>query len=78
MPSWHSGSSVDRMGFTLRSFSFLRQFFTWSFQSHVCFSMSNARPAGQRIACKPCNQTVRHIDTNHVAALKGTLTADVH
>jgi hypothetical protein len=34
-------------GRTLFSLDFLRQFFTWSFQSHVCFSMSKARPAGQ-------------------------------
>lgn len=31
---------------TFFSLDFLRQFFTWSFQSQVCFSMSKASPAG--------------------------------
>ena len=53
MPSWQRGSSVDRIGLNLRTFSLMRQFFTCSFQSQVCFSISKARPAGQRIACKP-------------------------
>lgn len=53
-PSWHSGSSVQSSGFTLRSLLFRWQFLTASFQSHVCFSMSKYRPAGQRIACRPC------------------------
>lgn len=39
-PSWHSGSSVISNGFTLRSLFLSLQFFTESFQSHVCFSMS--------------------------------------
>lgn len=53
-PSWHSGSSVISSGFTLRSLFLNLQFFTASFQSHVCFSMSKYSPAGQRIACRPC------------------------
>ena len=52
-PSWHRGSSVLRIGFNLRSCSFCSQFLTADFQSHVCFSMSKAKPAGQRMACKP-------------------------
>ena len=52
-PSWHRGSSVLKMGFNLRSCSLRSQFFTAAFQSQVCFSMSKAKPAGQRMACKP-------------------------
>lgn len=52
-PSSHSGSSVYSKGFALRSLFFNLQFFTASFQSHVCFSMSKNNPAGQRIACRP-------------------------
>lgn len=51
--SVQNGSSVYNNGFTLRSLFFNLQFLTASFQSHVCFSMSKKRPAGQRIACKP-------------------------
>lgn len=52
-PSWHSGSSVTSSGLTLRSLFLSLQFFTASFQSHVCFSMSKYRPAGHRMACRP-------------------------
>lgn len=52
-PSGQMGSLVKSNGLTLRSLFFSLQFFTASFQSHVCFSMSKYNPAGQRIACKP-------------------------
>lgn len=57
-PSWQSGSSVTNSGFTLRSLLLSLQFLTASFQSHVCFSMSKKRPAGQRIAWRPCAQRI--------------------
>lgn len=52
-PSWQSGSSVISRGFIFLSLFFNLQFFTASFQSQVCFSMSKYRPAGQRMACRP-------------------------
>lgn len=70
-PSWHRGSSVYSSGFTLRSLFFNLQFFTASFQSQVCFSMSKNRPAGQRIACKPWNDTIKCIWLPHLYSLSG-------
>merc|ERR1711899_198668 len=52
-PSWHNGSSVKSRGFTFFSLVLESQFPTEAFQSQVCFSMSKAKPAGQRIACRP-------------------------
>lgn len=52
-PSAHKGSSVTKSGLTLRSLFLNLQFFTASFQSQVCFSISKYKPAGQRIACRP-------------------------
>ena len=52
-PSWHNGSSVKSRGFTFFSLVLASQFLTESFQSQVCFSMSKAKPAGQRMACRP-------------------------
>lgn len=57
-PSWQSGSSVTNSGFTLRSLFLSLQFLTASFQSQVCLSISKKRPAGQRIACRPCSLRV--------------------
>lgn len=55
-PSEHTGLSVNSMGLILRSLFFSLQFFTASLQSQVCFSMSKYKPAGQRMACRPCNK----------------------
>lgn len=52
----HTGSSVNNSGFTLRSLCLSLQFFTAFFQSQVCLSMSKYKPAGQRMACKPCKK----------------------
>lgn len=51
--SGQRGSSVFKSGLTLRSLFLILQFRTASFQSHVCFSISKNKPAGQRIACRP-------------------------
>lgn len=59
-PSWHNGSSVYNSGFTLRSLFLSLQFFTASFQSQVCFSMSKKRPAGHRIAWRPFYWWITH------------------
>lgn len=56
-PSWHNGSSVTKSGFTFRSLFLSLQFLTASFQSQVCFSMSKYKPAGQRIAWRPCKKS---------------------
>lgn len=55
-PSWHKGSSVKSRGFTLRSLFLILQFLTASFQSQVCLSMSKYKPAGQRMAWRPCTR----------------------
>lgn len=52
-PSWQSGSSVIKSGLTFLSLLFNLQFLTAFFQSHVCFSISKYKPAGQRIAWRP-------------------------
>jgi len=58
-PSWHRGSSVWSRGFTRRSLFLDLQFFTDSFQSQVCFSISKYRPAGQRMACRPYKKIIK-------------------
>lgn len=65
-PSWHRGSSVKSNGFTLRSLFFNLQFFTESFQSQVCLSMSKYKPAGQRIACRPYNKLLSLLRRNRL------------
>lgn len=39
--------------FSLHLLSFLSQFVTFTFQSHVCFSMSKAKPEGHVICLSP-------------------------
>ena len=56
--SGHSGSSVKSRGLTFFSLVLLSQFLTDAFQSQVCFSMSKAKPAGQRIACRPLKRAL--------------------
>lgn len=79
-PSWHNGSSVYKSGLTLRSLLFILQFLTASFQSHVCFSMSKYRPAGQRIAWRPWEHTGngRVYFMNSNVSLVLWLTDEVH
>jgi hypothetical protein len=50
MVTWQMGSSVLSSGFTFFSLDLASQLRTAAFQSQVCFSMSKASPAGQRIA----------------------------
>ena len=54
--SWQMGSSVRSNGLTFLSLVFMSQFLTEAFQLQVCFSMSNARPAGHLMACRPCKR----------------------
>lgn len=65
-PSWQRGSSVNSKGFTLRSLFFNLQFFTESFQSQVCLSMSKYNPAGQRMAWRPCNKLLSLLRRNRL------------
>merc|ERR1712027_49917 len=51
--SWQIGSSVTSRGLIFLSRVFMSQFLTASLQLQVCFSMSKAKPAGHRMACRP-------------------------
>jgi hypothetical protein len=67
--SWQMGSSVTSSGFTFFSRDLRSQFLTEAFQLQVCSSMSKARPAGQRMACRPCKKG--HVISHVIARRRG-------